>query len=296
MQTRYRAAATALLLTATAGIAATGGAAQASGTHHTADRATKTLTITLNSKAHSVKVSDHKFRPGNTIFRVKNRAGKAGTGLMQVMRLKKGYDLNQAFNDIPAAFQGDTAAVKRVDRNIVFYGGIKGPKHKNGPARKWAVKIDKPGQYIAVNFHTQQLGFFTVSGAKQDRALPEQTGWINAVSTHHGRGNDFTAGKHNAASGWMSTKNKALEPHFVDISQVKKGTKDSDISAIFQGGPDPSVKHGGRASTGVISPGHRFFWAYHVPQGRYAALCFWPSLMNGQPHALMGMHAVFNLG
>ena len=40
MQTRYRAAATALLLTATGGLAATGGTAEASGTHHTSTRAT----------------------------------------------------------------------------------------------------------------------------------------------------------------------------------------------------------------------------------------------------------------
>ena len=80
----------------------------------------------------------------------------------------------------------------------------------------------------------------------------------------------------------MSTTNKALEPHFVDVEQVKKGTKDSDITDLFEGtGPPPFVKDGGTADTGVISPGHRFLWAYDVPKGRYAALCFWPSKDDG---------------
>ena len=60
-------------------------------------------------------------------------------------------------------------------------------------------------------------------------------------------------------------------------------------------GPPPFVKNGGKADTGLISPGHRFLWAFDVPRGRYAALCFFPSKDDGQPHAVMGMHAVFNL-
>src|SRR4051794_36737654 len=103
MQTRYRAAATALLLTATAGMAATVGAAEASGTHHSADKA-KTLTITITSKANKVKLSDDKIRPGNTMFRVKNVDGTDSNGLMQLLRLKPGYDLGQAFADFGAAF------------------------------------------------------------------------------------------------------------------------------------------------------------------------------------------------
>ena len=77
---------------------------------------------------------------------------------------------------------------------------------------------------------------------------------------------------------------------------MKKGTKDCDITALFQGGPTPFVKNGGRADTGLISPGHRFLWAYHVPKGRYGGLCFWPSKDDGMPHALMGMHTVIKLG
>src|ERR1044072_130406 len=72
MHTRYRAAAVALLMTAAGGVVAIGGAAQASGSHHAGAGAGKTLTITIKSKAHAVKLSDTKFRPGNTIFKLRN--------------------------------------------------------------------------------------------------------------------------------------------------------------------------------------------------------------------------------
>ena len=299
MQTRYRAAATALLMTATAGMAATGGAAQASGSHHTGAGAATTLTITIKSKAGAVKLSDDKFRPGNTIFKVKNKDGKAARGLIQVLRLRPGYTLPQAFDDFGHLFDPpptNVPAVNSVDDNVVFYGGMPAPKKQGGPAKSWAVKIDKPGTYYVVNLDSGNLTSFKAKGDRQRRALPRQDGWINPVTTNNASGNDFKAGRHNAASGWMSTTNKALEPHFVDMEQVKKGTTDADITALFEGtGPPPFVRNGGSADTGVISPGHRFLWGFDVPRGRYVALCFFPSKVDGEAHAVMGMHAVFNL-
>lgn len=295
MQTRYRAAATALLLTATAGMAATGGAAEASGTHH--DRAgAKTLTITIKSKAHSLKVSDTTFRPGNTIFRVKNIDGKDSNGLVQLIRLRKGYTLQDAFTDVPQALKGIPAAVKRVDGNIIFYGGMNAKGGRNKPAQKWAVNVNKPGTYYLVNLDSGNLAPLTVKGTKQHRALPSRDGFINPVPSHNASGNTFEAGKHNAVSGWMSSKNKTAEPHFVDIEQVKKGTKNRDITKMFQGGPNVFLKHGAATDTGVISPGHRFLWSYDLKQGRYGVLCFWPSIDDGMPHAMMGMHIVTHLG
>jgi hypothetical protein len=300
MQTRYRAAATALLLTATAGMAATGGAAQASGSHHTGAGAAKTLTITIKNKAGAVKLSDDRFRPGNTIFKLKNIDGKDSRGLVQIFRLRAGYELSDAFADFGAAFgSSDPAvvvpAINRIDDNIVFYGGMEA---KGDPSKvaKWAVKINKAGTYYVANLDKNALTTFKARGDKQRRALPDPDGFVNAVTSSNPSGNDFKAGKHNAASGWMRTTNHALEPHFVDLEQVKKGTTEADIAAAFQGGPDPSVKNGGTTGTGVISPGHTFLWGYDLPKGTYAALCFWPSKSDGMPHALMGMHDVFKLG
>jgi hypothetical protein len=294
MQTRHRAAATALLLTATAGLAAAGGGtAQASGSH-TDHRATNKLVITIKTKAGGVKLSDSRFRPGNTVFRVKNAGGK---GLIQVLRLRPGYTLDQAFADFQAGFGGspDVKAIRRVDRNVVFYGGMPTPGKPSKPARKWAVNLGKASTYYAVNLDAGTLAPFKVKGTTQRRAMPAQDGFVNAKISKNPSGNTFKAGKHNAASGWMSTTNRAKEPHFVDLQQVKKGTTNADISQWFKGGPNPTVKGGAKSGTGVISPGHRFLWSYNLTKGRFVAMCFWPSKIDGTPHAIMGMHTVFNL-
>jgi hypothetical protein len=296
MQKRYRAAATALLLTATAGMAATGGAAEASGTHHHSRAAAKSLTITIKSKAHSLKVSDTKFRPGKTVFRVKNMDGKASKGLVQLLRLRKGYTLQDAFTDVPNALNGDPTAVQRVDKHIIFYGGMGAAGGRHKPAQKWAVNVNKAGTYYLVNLDSGNLVPLTVKGAKQRRALPARDGFINAVTSNNAAGNSFKAGKHNPVSGWMSTKNKAKEPHFVELDQVKKSTTNKDITKMFQGGPNVFVDHGATAGTGVISPGHTFLWSYNLKKAKYGVLCFWPSATDGMPHAVMGMHIVTHLG
>lgn len=308
MQTRYRAAATALLMTATAGLAATGGAAEASGTHHAGAGAAKSLTITIKATAGGVKLSDTKFRPGNTIFKVKNMDGKASRGLIQLMRLKPGYSQLQAFGDLNTMFSDDPstppadilAAIHRVDRHIVFYGGMEAAG-KPSKVAKWAVKIDKPGRYLVVNFDQQQVTPFKAKGDKQKRSLPTADGFINAVPGPGGVGNAFKPGRHNAASGWMSTSNSAQEPHFVVLQHVKKGTTNRDVSDYFADPAAPPVppfaaKDGAGTDTGVISPGHTFLWTYDLPKGRYVTMCFWPSKTEGMPHAVMGMHAVFNQG
>jgi hypothetical protein len=213
------------------------------------------------------------------------------------LRLRKGYTLGDAFGDLPNAFKGDTAAIKRVDNNIVFLGGMTASGPRSRPAQEWAVHLGHTGTYYLVNFNTQKLTTLTVRGAEQHHALPAQDGFINPKSSHNAAGNTFKAGKHNPASGWMSSTNRAREPHFIDIQQVKKGTTNADITALFHGGhSNPFVKNGAKASTGVISPGHRFLWTYQLKRARYAVFCFWPSVKTGMPHAIMGMHIVTHLG
>jgi hypothetical protein len=302
MQTRYRAAATALLLTATAGLAATGGAAEASGTHAT-HKAAKSLTITIKSGAGGVTLSDSKIRPGNTVLKVKNTAGKPGRGLIQVLRLKDGYTLLDAFGDFALAFPEDPTAtpdvdaVNRIDDNVVFYGGMPAPRREGGRATKWAVNLNKPGTYYVANLDTgtPPVGL-TVKGDKQKRALPSQDGFVNAASGP-GDTNVWKVGKHNADHGWMSTTNNAQEPHFVILDHVKKSATIPDVVACLAGGPCTIMaKDHASTDTGVISPGHRFLWAYKLPKGKYVAQCFWPSKMDGTPHAFMGMLKFVQLG
>jgi hypothetical protein len=292
MQTRYRAAATALLLTATAGLAATGGSAEASGTHHTSAKAAH-LTVTITSSKKAVRLSVDQIRPGRTTFKVVR--GHRGGGLLEVMRLRKGYSLRHAFSDFGKAFGPTTnvKAVRRIDRNVVFYGGMPAPE-KGAPATKWAVDIDAHDKYYAVNLDKNNLSSFMVKGKHQKRSWPSADGRLNMA-----RGNVFRSGDSNANKGWMNSTNNAREPHFVDLEHVKKNTTTQEVADFFAnptGEPTFFNKDGRSAETGVISPRHTFRWHYHLPRGKYLAMCFWPSKVDGTPHAFMGMWKLIDLG
>jgi hypothetical protein len=288
MQTRYRAAATALLLTATAGLAATGGAAEASGTH--AARAQAKLTVTITSSKSGLTLSTTKFRPGRTTFKLER--GSHGRGLVQVLRLRKGYSQAAANRDFGKAFgpTSDVHAVRRIDKNVVFYGGMSTPA-KGAPANRWAVDIDHTGTYLVVNLDQQTVSTFRAKGTHQRRSWPSPDGRLNIA-----RGNVWKPGSTNPNRGWMNTTNNATEPHFVELMHVKNGTTVDDVMNALNGGPDPSAADHASTGTGIISPGHAFRWKYSLPKGEYASMCFFPSKTNGMPHAMMGMVAVFPLG
>jgi hypothetical protein len=294
MQTRFRAAATALLLTATAGAAAAaGGPAQASGSH-TSHRAAQ-LVITIKTTPKGIALSDSKVQPGNTIFKILPH-GKGGD--MQVLRLKAGYTLKQAFKDFGAAFAQtpDVKAVRRIDRKVLFYGG-NAMAPKGGRANFWGVDLDRADTYYVLNVDSNALTPLKVAGAHQKRGLPAKDGWVNPADASDGVTNIWKVGQHNANKGWMSTTNHAKEPHFVDLTHVKKSTTNQQISDCFAGGACDFVAADGAAtSAGVISPGKKFVWTYRLPKGRYVVDCFWPSKTDGTPHALMGMFKLLNLG
>jgi hypothetical protein len=108
----------------------------------------------------------------------------------------------------------------------------------------------------------------------------------------------FNAPASNPHRGWMKTTNNAIQPHFVNLSQVKKSTTDADVQAWLAApsGPPTFFKPGGgEADTEVVSPGHTIVWKYHVPKGKYLSLCFYPDKDTGVPHAFMGMYALMNM-
>lgn len=292
MDTRSRAAATtALLLTASVGgLAATSGAAQASHTRP-ADRA-HSLTVTIKSTKSGPQLSESSIRPGNTMFKVV-RHGAGGS--LEVLRLKKGYSLADAAGDFALAFPSgntppDVHAVRRVDRNVVFYGGMPVPKKGDGP--NWfGVKIDKHAKYWVVNLDKNSVGSFKAKGHKERRSLPKPTGFLNMT-----KGNLWKAPKHDPRKGWMTTTNHASEPHFVVLDKVKPSTTKKDVADYFMNptGP-PTFVLPTEVDAEVVSPGHTMIWHYGTSAGKYVALCFWPSKVDGTPHAFMGMWKLFKL-
>ncbi len=290
MHTRSRAAATtALLLTASVtGLAAAGGAAQATGHTHTSARAAAAPVVTITANKSGVKLSTDKIRPGKTMFRV---TGKAN-GSIQLLRLKTGYTIADLAADIGPLMNGDVPTVRRVDKNVVFYGGMPIPA-AGAPANKWGTDIDKQGTYYAINLKRSDIATFQAAGGHQTRSLPSADGKLGMKGSM-----SFNAPAADPNKGWMKTTNNAIQPHFIDLGQVKKSTTDADVQAWLANpaGPPPFAKPGGAdVSTEVISPGHTIVWKYHAPKGRYLSLCFYPDKDTGVPHAFMGMFALLNL-
>jgi hypothetical protein len=291
MQTRSRAAATtALLLTASVtGLAAVGGSAQATTHTHTAARAAAAPVVTITANKSGVKLSTDKIRPGKTMFRV---TGKAH-GSIQLLRLKAGYTIADLAQDIGPLMAGDVATIKRVDKNVVFYGGMRIPD-AGAPANKWGTDIDKHGTYYVINLKRNDIATFKAKGTHQTRSLPSADGKLGMTGSM-----TFDAPAANPHKGWMKTTNNATQPHFVDMEQVLNSTTDQDVMDWLMNPSGPPTffqPGGGAASTEVVSPGHTIVWKYHVPRGKYVSLCFYPDKVTGAPHAFAGMmFALFRL-
>ena len=293
MHPRSSAAATALLLTAsTAGLALSDGSAQATGSHHASTARAATLKVTIKSTKAGPKLSVHQLRPGNTLFKVV-RGGVGGS--MQVLRLKPGYSFKKAASDFGKAFgqTTDVQAVRRIDKNVVFYGGMPVPAKGDKP-NIWGVDIDKAGTYFVLNLDKNTLATLVAKGSHQHRALPVAKGRLG-MKTIAGGANAFTAPKNDPHKGWMKTTNNAGEPHFIVLDKVKESTTDQDVQDALMSPNPPDFILGPELDTEVISPGHSFVWKYGTSKGKYLALCFWPSKVDGTPHAIMGMFKLFHL-
>jgi hypothetical protein len=294
MQTRHRAAATALLLTATAGLAASGATAQAAGTHQTQARAATSLTVKVMSTKNGPKLSVQRIRPGFTTFTFVHKSGKAAQ--LEIVRLKSGYSLRHLLSDIPKLLGEPThKLIHRVDNKVVFYGG--GDVAAQGTTRtKIAVDIDRSGTYYAVKVgkHPSAVAL-KARGSHQKRTHPQADGILTI-----GAGNTWEPKGTLPHKGWIKTSNKAEEPHFIDFMPVADSATDQDVADWF-GNPSgpPTWFDGARAQfefgTEVVSPGHTVYWQARGDAGRFAIACFYPSLHGGMPHAFMGMYLVVTL-
>jgi len=86
-------------------------------------------------------------------------------------------------------------------------------------------------------------------------------------------------------------------PHFIDFSSVKGDQTDEDIQTLLE---DPNAKQpswlgdAGIPNISLVSPGVSTDITLDLPPGRYAAFCWMPDAQ-GTPHAIVGMHQVFDV-
>jgi hypothetical protein len=274
---------TMLLTAGTAGEPVAAATAAASAT------ATPAPVITATMTHSSIRLTPGgTLHPGLVVFKVVSRHARHGRGdhTLQILRLHRGYPLKRASSDIDKAFQGNLAAIHRVDHRITWLGGAEATKGHPG---KFVTTL-AAGKYYAVDQNGNGLATIRVKGAPVRHSSVHRGGTIST------KNNRFHTGSL-PHSGWVRFHNNAQEPHFLVIQHVKASTTRRQVRRYVRSGSNKQPPWGlpQNVSAGVVSPGHHIDYRYSMPAGKYLLACFWPSKDSGMPHFSMGMWKLIHL-
>jgi hypothetical protein len=276
---RYAVAASALAILASVLTAVTTSAADAAAS-------AGTIKVFI-SKAHDIHMTSG-MHPGLHRFAVRS----GGSSAFQLIQARPGYTKHEAARDVNLAFNKNRIpALRRVERNLTFLGGV-----SSAPGQRGVMYVNlRPGGYWAVDTNqkttlARRISSFQVGGApvagvvhtgNRVRAIRETTWAGRPRSINH--------------AGLLRFTNAAKDNHFVDLAQLQKGKTMKDwrrwIRQVKSGKNVAPPTTNVQLSSGVQSPGHSFVLRYSLPPGRYVLTCFWPDAdMGGEPHAFMGMY------
>lgn len=236
------------------------------------------VTVHMNS-AHIRLSTGNTLHAGRVIYRVVT--GK-GDHTLQVARLRSGYTLQEAGQDLNQAFSGDINAIRRVDSHISFRGGAE--TRPNHPGRVSIVLL--AGTYLFLDQESNAFTWVTVKGTAPRRPNIPVSGSITAYT--YGFGTTGTL----PADGWIRIGNVSDQPHFVEFQHVKASTTNAMVRRFLKpsnGGSQPSWALKANTDAAVLSPYRGEKFHTHLPAGKYLIMCFWPDDDTGMPHAFMGM-------
>lgn len=263
--------------------------AQASAPHSSSSTSTSSKshipTVVARMGQSTVHLSvGHRVHAGRVIFKVV-AVDKAAS--LQIVRLHKGYTVKQAGADIPKAFGGDLAAIRRLDHRVTWLGGAQA---RPGHPAEFAANL-KAAHLIALNQNSPAFTRLHVFGKAPSRPRISASSSLTAFT--YGFGSPDTI----ANAGWMHISNVSDQPHFVVFQRVKDGTTKQQVRRYVK-----SQKHArpkwalpANTSTGVISPNRSELLQYSLPKGKYLLACFWPDDESGMPHFYMGMWKLITL-
>jgi hypothetical protein len=249
---------------------------------------TRTITVHIRGEAITFSSGDT-VAPGFAKFRV---VVGQGEHTLQLLRLEAGYTVRQAKRDIGKAFGGDTDAIRRVDRRIMWLGGAVATGQRDG---RFAETLYS-GDYLVLDQDHNGLSRLHVSGASTGTGAVAATSTVTAATSN--RDNVFhVPGATMPHAGWTLFRNRAAEPHFMILQPVARDTTRKDVRRYFASNSqdDPPWLRDAFTSTGVISPDTQQYFHYRLPRGRYLMICFWPSIETGAPHGVMGMYRLVDL-
>jgi hypothetical protein len=243
-------------------------------------------TVVVHVNNHRVLVgSNNVIHAGRVLFKV---VTGNGDHLINIARLRNGYTLPQFGNDVQNGFGGNTQAVRRVDRNVVFRGGAEARPNNPG-----AFSAELPaGRFLFLDQNTFKYAWVQVVGKAPSRQTVPNRSRIALFS--YGFDPNMQSIPH---QGFTLLTNKADQPHFIEFQRVKQGTTNAQVRRFFKNGAQGQPSWALRASegSGVITQGqHSALWI-NLPRGEYVIACFWPDFRTGMPHALMGMWKLIQL-
>lgn len=235
--------------------------------------------VTFRSTDTKLTMSDTKFRPGVTEFRVRATAHRGSS-----VAIVESDNLQKAFKKIgiaTAGGPGSADAMKAFDRLVTVYGG-------GAEGAVWQVRLSK-GSYYALDTKTNQLTTFTIKGDPRgaQMATPD-------VKVHTTKDNHFeTSGP--LAGPWVQFTNGSKEIHFFEASRVTKDTTARDVRKAMKSNDGGDFFLKGGFFFEIQSPGITTVHKQDVHSGRYLVMCWMPSeQQDGTPHAMMGMWLLVN--
>ena len=260
----------------------------ASATDHTAKAVGRHVSVKI-STSRTITMP-RVLRPG--VHRITIHSKKRSS--LQIVRTRKGYTGKQLASDSNAAMgKGNISALKRMEKNTVFISGVATFPGMSGTMLTRLAR----GKYIAVDSNTRKMTakkmrHFTVSGNRLTGKAPKVP-TIKALHAVDFSGRPASIPRY----GLLGFANKSTDNHFVEVALLKKGKTIDDLAAWVEAakqgedtGP-PLLNEAHAVESGIVSPGHRMSFAYHLPPGDYAVLCWWPDAdMGGMPHVFMGMY------
>ncbi len=208
----------------------------------------------------------------------------------QLIKPAPGYSKVQAARDIRAAFQrnGDVRAIRRVERNMRFLGGVsEGPRHTGHlwrvmhSGKMWAVETNADAtarRILTVHVGERRVDAAPLQGIPEVRA-------VRAIRWAH-------MPRKIPRQGMLTFTNDSSDNHLLVMIKLLPGKSIGDFRRwVNQGAQTRPPLGSHQFSFGVLSPNSTMTGTYSQPQGHYVLLCFWPDADNhGLPHFLMGMY------
>lgn len=257
---------------------------------------TPTLSVTMGKGVPMKVVGSRTFSAGRLNLTLH---AKRGEQEFTVARLHKGYTLAKLRRDFatygqaqddptPAALK----ALNRIVRRTTFFGGLdSGTGHTTVSG---SVVLPKAGKYYLLDDTDgpAQGGKLAlhVTAKAGSRTMPAVTAHVAATNSDRFRGS-----RNLPASGTIEFTNKSSKsPHFLFLIHVKNGTSRKDVLKGLQSNKQGPFLNNG-IGTDVVHMGKSQTLTYSLPAGDYAAVCFFPDLNTGMPHAFMGMVRIVHL-